>query len=285
MELGFRGKRIAINRTLIMGILNVTPDSFSDGGLWMEPQKAAEHAASMVKDGADIIDIGAESTRPGSSAITAEEEIKRLIPVIKEIRRRGISIPISVDTYKSRVAGEALLNGADIINDISGGTFDCEMFKTAAQASAGFVIMHIKGTPQDMQADPMYPGGAVSEIADFFKERIGSALKAGLDERSIILDPGIGFGKTLKHNFEIIDGLGQFRIFERPLLVGTSRKSMIGKVLGADTDGRLFGTAASVALSIAKGADIVRVHDVKEIRDVVIMSDAILNYGEKEAKI
>jgi dihydropteroate synthase len=283
MKFAFRGNEITLNRTFIMGILNVTPDSFSDGGMFLDPEAAAKRAEEMVKDGADIIDIGGESTKPGSQRVSAEEEIKRVVPVIRAIRNKGISIPVSIDTYKSIVAKEAVLNGADIINDISGGLFDPEMFKTASYLDAGYILMHIKGTIENMQKDPVYSGkGVISDIKDFFRERLDAALKAGIYEGSIVIDPGIGFGKTLKNNFEIIDRLGEFKEFKRPLLIGTSRKSMIGKVLDAVSNKRLFGTAASVALSIIKGADMIRVHDVREIKDVAKMCDAMINYKEME---
>lgn len=284
MELVMKGKKLPLNRTLIMGILNVTPDSFSDGGLWFDPEKAAAHAARMASDGADIIDIGGESTRPGAAEVGVEDEISRVVPVIKAIRARGLDIPISVDTYKSATAKEALQRGADMINDISGGTFDPAIMETAASTEAGFVIMHIKGRPGTMQEEPVYSGeGVVHDILGYFRERTAAAVKAGIKMGSIVLDPGIGFGKTLKHNLEILDRLDEFKSIGLPLLVGTSRKSMIGKVLGALPEKRLFGTAATVALSIAKGADIVRVHDVKEIREVTKMSDAVIRHHNTEA--
>jgi dihydropteroate synthase len=284
MELKLRDKSIVLDRTLIMGILNVTPDSFSDGGMFKDADAAIKRAHEMVNEGADIIDIGGESTRPGAETVSEEEELKRVIPVIEGFRKADIITPLSVDTYKSRVAGRALAAGADIVNDISGGTFDGRNIMTAAEYGAAYVIMHIKGTPKNMQEDPVYSKrGVVADLKEFFKERIQAALAGGIKKESIIIDPGIGFGKTLNDNFKIIDGIPELLELGYPVLIGTSRKSMIGKVLNAGPDSRLFGTAATVALSIAKGASIVRVHDVKEIKDVARMSDAMLHFREMEA--
>ncbi|MEI7542479.1 MAG: dihydropteroate synthase [bacterium] len=274
-----RGLEIDFNTIRIMGILNITPDSFSDGGMFFDKAKALAHALDMIKDKADIIDIGGESTRPGAVKISAEEESQRIVSVISEIRAADSNILISVDTYKAVVAENALRAGADIINDISGGTYEPKIMKIAAAAKAGFIIMHIKGTPETMQENPVYSAnGVVSDINDFFKQQIAIALAAGLSKDNIILDPGIGFGKTLKNNFEIIDQFSEFKRFRLPVLIGTSRKSMIGKVLGLDADKRLFGTAASVALCTAKGADILRVHDVKEMRETALMTRAMTDY-------
>lgn len=274
-----RGKEIDFNTIIIMGILNITPDSFSDGGLFFDKEKALAHALDMIQEKADIIDIGGESTRPGAVKITAEEESRRIVSVIRDIRAVNDKILISVDTYKASVAENALKAGADIINDISGGTYEPEIFKIAAAFNAGFIIMHIQGTPNTMQENPVYSSnGVVSDINDYFHEQINKALAAGLKKENLILDPGIGFGKTLKNNFEIIDRFSEFKKFGLPVLIGTSRKSMIGKVLGLDADKRLFGTAASVALCTAKGADILRVHDVKEMRETALMTRAMTSY-------
>ena len=274
-----RGHGLDFDTIRIMGILNITPDSFSDGGMFVENDKAVRHALEMIGQGADVVDIGGESTRPGAAKVPAMQEIARVVPVIKAIKAADANALISVDTYKSLTAREALNAGADIINDISGGTFEPEIMEIAAESGAGFVIMHINGTPEKMQENPIYSSlGVIDDIKSFFRERILSALAAGLKKENLILDPGIGFGKTLRHNFEIIDRLSEFKEFGLPILVGTSRKSMIGKVLGLEADKRLFGTAASVALCTAKGADMLRVHDVKEMKETALMTRAMTSY-------
>lgn len=284
MELILRNKKLPLGRTLIMGILNVTPDSFSDGGRLKDAGAAIKRAHELVSEGADIIDIGGESTRPGAQRVDEEEELKRIIPVIEGFRKDDLVTPVSVDTYKPGVAEKALSAGADAVNDISGGTFDGRMAVTAAGYGAAYVIMHMQGTPDKMQENPVYSArGVVADIKDFFKARIQAAVSAGINERHIIIDPGIGFGKTLKDNFEIINGIPEFLELGYPLMIGASRKSMIGMVLNAGPENRLFGTAAAVALSISRGASIVRVHDVKEIKDVARMTDAMLHYREMEA--
>jgi len=260
-------------RTFIMGILNRTPDSFSDGGKFFEFEDALGHAMRMAQDGADIIDIGGESTRPGSSPVTASEEIERVVPLISELAGR-IDVPISVDTSKSEVALEALKCGASIINDITGLRGDSKMAEVAARFDVPVVLMHIKGTPREMQRDPTY-NDLIPEILGSLKGSIELAESAGVDPGKIIVDPGIGFGKTLEHNLAIIKGLEEFKALEKPILIGTSRKSFIGAILSNEADDRLMGTAASVALAIANGADMVRVHDIKEIREVARVADAI----------
>jgi len=262
-------------RTLVMGILNVTPDSFSDGGLYPEPEVAAARAVEMVNDGADIIDIGGESTRPGAADISAEEEIDRIAPVLERLRGR-VDVPISVDTTKARVAAAALDLGASIVNDISGAAFDPDMPGLVAQRHCPVVIMHIKGTPRTMQQSPKYED-LMGEIKDYLSQRIAVLTAAGVDERLIIVDPGFGFGKTVDQNLEIIRRLPELLELGRPILIGTSRKSTIGKVLGdLPVEERMEGTAATVALSIANGASIVRVHDVKAMLRVCRMADAIV---------
>lgn len=261
-------------RTYIMGIINVTPDSFSDGGLYYDPQKAVEHAFRLVEDGADIIDIGGESTRPGSEPVPEEEELKRVIPVIKRLARE-IKIPISIDTYKSRVAKEALDAGASMINDISGLRFDPEMKKVVAEYKVPVVIMHIKSTPKTMQINPTYDA-LIPEIRDYLREGIMMGLEAGVREDLMIIDPGIGFGKTFEHNLEIIKNLQEFTYLEKPILIGPSRKAFIGKALGdVPPSMRLEGTLAVVAVAIFNGANILRVHDVKETVKVAKVVDAI----------
>lgn len=270
-----RGGTIEIGeRTLVMGVLNVTPDSFSDGGEFIEKDTALDHALSMVEEGADIIDIGGESTRPGAEPVPLEVELERVVPVIKALRKAS-DVTISIDTCKSRVAEEALDAGADIINDITAFRLDPRMKEVASQRECPTVLMHIKGTPRDMQKNPVYDD-VISEIYRYLSESIKLAVDAGLPEEQIIVDPGIGFGKTLGHNIEIIRNLRQFRSLGRPILIGVSRKSFIGAILGGkEPKERVWGTASAVAVSILNGASIVRVHDVAEMRDVVAVADAL----------
>lgn len=262
-------------RTLIMGILNVTPDSFSDGGRFIDKSVAVEHALKMEEEGADIIDIGGESTRPGAKSVSADEEIERVIPVIEAIRARS-NIPISIDTYKSKIAKEALEAGADIINDISGCKFDPEMPALAAQTNTPVIVMHIKGTPKDMQKNPVYDD-VITEIKDYLLMSVGRLVAAGLYRGQIIIDPGIGFGKTTEHNLTIMNRLEEFSELGHPILIGVSRKSVIGNVLDLPVDQRIFGTAAAVTANIMKGAHIIRVHDIAQMRQVARMTDAIVN--------
>jgi len=283
MKLCLREKELIFNKTYVMGILNVTPDSFYDGGKFFSFDAAINHAKKIINDGADIIDIGGESTRPGSKRVTADEEVNRIIPVIDAIRKYNNEILISVDTYKSEVAKEAIEHGADIVNDISGGMFDENILKIVAKYNAGFVIMHIQGTPESMQINPVYSeNGVVNDIINYFKQRISVAVNYGVSINRIILDPGIGFGKKFEHNLEILNGLHKFGQFNLPILIGTSRKSFIGKILNTEPENRLYGTIASVVLCIAKGANIVRVHDVKEVKDAVLVADAILKNNNFE---
>lgn len=261
-------------RTYIMGILNVTPDSFSDGGLYLSKDDAIRRALGMVDEGADIIDVGGESTRPGSEMVSVDEEIRRVIPVIEAIRDK-VNVPISIDTYKSKVAELAIQAGASIVNDISGLRFDKRMADVVARYGVGVVIMHIKGTPKDMQKNPVYKA-LIPEIMDYIREGIMIALKAGVAEDRIIIDPGIGFGKTVEHNLEILKRLDEFKGFEKPILIGPSRKSFIGNILGGlPVTERLEGTASAVAVGIFNGANIIRVHDVKEMVRVARIADAI----------
>lgn len=259
-------------RTHLMGILNVTPDSFSDGGKYGDVEKALQHALRMVEEGADFIDVGGESTRPGSEAISLEEELRRVIPVIEQLSRRT-TIPISIDTYKSEVARRALDAGASVVNDISGLHFDPAMVEVIAEKQASVVLMHIKGTPRTMQHNPEY-SDVVAEIISYLRESINRAEQNGIQQ--ILIDPGIGFGKLLEHNLEIIRRLSEFRQLGYPVLVGPSRKSFIGTVLNLSVDERLEGTACAVAASVFNGAAVVRVHDVKEMKRVIVMADAII---------
>lgn len=264
-------------KTCLMGILNVTPDSFSDGGRYFDKAAAIRRANEMVKEGADIIDIGGESTRPGSEPVSLEAEISRTIPVIEALAK-NFKVPISIDTYKAEVAKRALDAGASIVNDISGLRFDPEMPKVVSQYKVPVVIMHIKGTPKNMQVNPQYEA-LIPEIMDYFRESIKLAMKSGIAEDKIIIDPGIGFGKTFEHNLEIIKNLREFTLFEKPLLVGVSRKAFIGKILGdAPASERLEGTSAAVAISILNGTNIIRVHDVKEMKKVALVADACLHF-------
>ncbi|HMK57391.1 MAG TPA: dihydropteroate synthase [Dissulfurispiraceae bacterium] len=261
-------------RTCIMGVLNVTPDSFSDGGLHFDAGRAVAHVLRLVEDGADIIDIGGESTRPGSDPVPLEEELRRTIPVIESLT--GIvSVPISIDTCKADVALQALDAGASIINDISGLRFDPYMARVAASRSVPVILMHIKGTPKNMQTEPVYEA-LIPEIMDYLRASILIALDAGINEDSIVIDPGIGFGKTYDHNLQILRSLDEFSALAKPIAVGVSRKAFLGKVLDeAAPSERLEGTAAAVAIAIMNGANIVRVHDVKEIAKVAKVADAI----------
>jgi dihydropteroate synthase len=251
------------SRTHIMGILNVTPDSFSDGGEFYQPEQAIERGIQMAEEGADIIDIGAESTRPGAEPISTEEELQRLVPVLEGLLKK-VDVPISIDTYKSSIAEMALKAGAHIINDISGLRFDPQMKDIVAKYRVPVVIMHIKGDPRNMQQNPYYDD-LIGEIYGYFDESIRIAEGAGIKRENIIIDPGIGFGKRLMDNYEILRRLYEFQGLGCPILIGPSRKSFIGKVLDLPPDQRLEGTIAAVAIGIQNGAHIVRVHDVKEI--------------------
>jgi len=246
-----------------MGILNVTPDSFSDGGEFYQPEQAIERGIQMAEEGADIIDIGAESTRPGAEPISTEEELQRLVPVLEGLLKK-VAVPISIDTYKSSVAETALKAGAHIMNDISGLRFDLQMKDVVAKYRVPVVIMHIKGEPRNMQQNPYYDD-LIGEIYGYFDESIRIAEGAGIKRENIIVDPGISFGKRLMDNYEILRRLYEFQGLGCPILIGPSRKSFIGKVLDLPPDQRLEGTIAAVAIGIQNGAHIVRVHDVKEI--------------------
>jgi len=255
-------------KTHIMGILNVTPDSFSDGGLFSGKSSAINRAIQMVVEGADIIDIGGESTRPGSEPVTIEEEIERTIPVIETIVKE-IHIPISIDTCKSEVARRALDAGASMVNDISGLRFDPKMPQVVAEYKVPVVVMHIKGTPGDMQKNPVYEA-LIPEILDYLRESIRTALESGIPEDRIIIDPGIGFGKTYEHNLELIRNLKEFKTLGYPILIGLSRKSFINNIYESLPSERLEGTLVSNAVSVINGANILRVHDVLENKRAAI---------------
>ena len=262
-------------RTLVMGVLNITPDSFSDGGLFLEPTQAIEHGLLMAEQGADIIDVGGESSRPGADAVPLDEELRRVIPVIAGLASR-LEIPISVDTYKAQVAEQAIEAGAQIINDISGLGFDPRMPAVAARFDTPLIVMHIKGNPRTMQQAPHYDN-VMGEIIAALREEIERAEQHGVDPHQVIVDPGIGFGKRVQDNLSILNRLDELAVLERPILIGTSRKSFIGAVLNQTVDQRAIGTLATVAVSVLKGAHIVRVHDVPAIRQTAAMVDAIIN--------
>ncbi|MFQ3549441.1 MAG: dihydropteroate synthase [Armatimonadota bacterium] len=263
-------------RTIIMGILNVTPDSFSDGGQYIDADIAVKKAIKMAEDGADIIDIGGESTRPGSDFISTDEEISRVVPVIKALQNK-LDIPISIDTWKSKVANEAINYGAEIINDISAGRFDSKILDVAAQSKLPYIIMHTKSQPKTMQNNPTYEN-LIDEVYQFLYDRLLVCQSVGINNKSIIIDPGFGFGKTVKHNLLLLKRLTEFKSLGRPILMGVSKKSTIGKVLGdLPIEERQEGTAGAVAVSILNGTNIVRVHDVLEMKRVSIMVDAVLN--------
>jgi dihydropteroate synthase len=258
-----------------MGVLNVTPDSFFDGGKYSRREDAISHALLMTEDGADIIDVGGESSRPFSAPVSTDEELGRVIPVIEGIRA-GSNVPLSIDTCKARVAREACRAGADMVNDISGLRHDPDMAETVRDLDSHLVVMHMKGTPGDMQNAPYYED-VIAEISGFFDERIRFAKDHGIKEEKLVLDPGIGFGKRVEDNLRIIKNLDAFRRFGRPLLIGTSMKGFIGKVTWSTLRGRVEGTLATVAISVWNGANIVRVHDVKKARKVVSLVNAIKN--------
>jgi dihydropteroate synthase len=270
-----KGKTLDFGRrTCIMGVINVTPDSFSDGNKFLQVDAAAAHARQMLEDGADIIDVGGESTRPGSLLVSAEEEKKRVLPVIERLASETDAV-ISIDTTKAEVAREALSVGASMVNDISGLRFDSDMAKVIADFGVPVCIMHIQGSPKNMQENPVY-SDLIGEILNYLEEGLEIAEKAGILHEKLIVDPGIGFGKTADHNLKILNRLRELKVLGRPILVGTSRKSLIGKILDLPIDERVEGTAATVVVSIANGADIVRVHDVKQMARVARMTDAIV---------
>lgn len=267
------------NSVKIMGVLNVTPDSFSDGGKFFDTESAVERAAELEGEGADILDIGAASSRPGAGDIPAEVELERILPVLEEVRSR-VRIPVSIDTTSSVTARKCLQLGAAIINDISGLKRDGALAETVAEFGAGLVLMHMRGTPQNMQEFTDYDD-TLGDIADELGESARRAEEAGVGFENIAVDPGIGFSKTAEQNLEIIAKLERLKVLGRPILIGTSRKSFIGKVTGKGVSERLFGTAASVALSVFNGAGIVRVHDVAEMKDVVRVAEKAAKTSQK----
>lgn len=261
-------------RTLIMGILNVTPDSFSDGGRFTSPERAVEEGIRMAEQGADIIDIGGESTRPGSESVSLDEELERVIPVVRGLAGK-IDLPLSIDTMKGAVAREALRAGAEIVNDVSSMGFDETMAETVAEAGAALVLMHMRGMPKTMQTGDLAYPSLWGEVIGFLQERIQKAEAAGVDIGKIAVDPGLGFGKTARDNLRLIRELEELKVLGRPILIGPSRKAFVGHVTGAGVGERMEGTAAVVTAAILNGSQIVRVHDVAAMKKVSMMADAL----------
>jgi len=275
MIIQFKTKKLDLSaRTHITGVLNVTPDSFSDGGRFFNLEDAVSQGMKMVEEGADMIDVGGESTRPGSDPLPTEEELSRVIPVIKSMSAKT-DVPISIDTYKAEVARRALDAGAQMINDISALRFDPGMKQVASEFEVPVILMHIKGTPKDMQKDPSYED-VIAEITEYLRQSIKIAEDAGVDREKIIIDPGIGFGKRLQDNLNVLKNLRKFSILGCPILIGCSRKSFIGRVLNLPVEERLEGSLAALAVAVMNGANIVRVHDVKESKRVVSLIDAVI---------
>lgn len=273
-ELATRHGRVDFaRRTAVMAVLNVTPDSFFDGGRHFDTGQAIADGLAMVEAGADILDIGGESSRPGAEPVSQSDELARVIPVIEGLRRRCAK-PISIDTYKAPVARAALDAGADIVNDISALRFDPAMVRLVAGEKVPVILMHMQGTPRTMQADPQY-GDVVREVRDFLAERLYDAMDAGVEAESIVLDPGIGFGKSVGHNIQLLRGLSMLAALGQPLLVGVSRKTFIGKILGVEPDQRLEGSLAAAVAAVLGGANIVRVHDVAATCRAVRVADAL----------
>ena len=264
-------------RAWLVGVVNVTPDSFFDGGLYFEPARAIERALALAAEGADIIDIGGESSRPGSSPVPAKDEKKRILPVIEVLKQKK-DVLISVDTSKAEVAETALAAGADIINDISAGRFDPGMLPLIGRSGAGLILMHMKGTPRTMQLAPHYDD-VVGEVKKFLGDRLEAAISFGVPPENIILDPGIGFGKTLEHNLTLLNSLGSLAELGRPLIIGVSRKSFIGQLLEVETQDRLEGTIAASIVGLLRGASLLRVHDIQAMKRAVTVAEAILFQG------
>jgi dihydropteroate synthase len=261
---------------LVMGIVNVTPDSFSDGGRYLEPERAIEHGLALAHEGADVLDVGGESTRPRAERVGEAEELRRVLPVIRGLRERA-KLPISIDTQKPAVAREALAAGAAIVNDIAANRADPEMWDVVAAAGAGYVLMHMQGTPQTMQIAPSY-GDVVEEVSRFFEERMTLVTSRAVPLDAIVLDPGIGFGKTVEHNLQLLAAISRFSMLARPVLLGASRKSFIGKILGAEGEERLPGSIACAVWAVQHGARIIRTHDVLATIQGVRMIEAIARH-------
>lgn len=274
----FDGNYIILKKPLIAGILNITPDSFYDGGKFIDFEKAIERGKEIIREGADIIDVGGESSRPGSEPVSEKEELERVIPVIEELVKENVII--SCDTYKSRVAEKAIESGAKIINDISAFRMDEKLIDIIKGSNCGYVLMHMKGTPKNMQKNPFYDD-TIGEITSFFREKLELIEKTGIDLERVVIDPGIGFGKRLVDNLIILKKLDEFKKLGRPIFIGTSRKSFIGGVLNVEVDQRLEGSLATVVYAYIKGAKIFRVHDVKETKRVIDIIWAIENENNR----
>ena len=273
MDLQLKDRRLKLDRPLVMGIVNVTPDSFFDGGRFYDPQRAVAHAVRLVEEGADLLDIGAESTRPGALPVDDEEELRRLIPVVAAVAK-AVSVPISVDTSKAVVARAAIDAGASMVNDVTALRGDKAMVEVVAKTGAGLVLMHMQGTPETMQRAPQYDD-VVEDVARYLGEQARFAMDRGIAQQRIVLDPGIGFGKTLAHNIDLLANLHAFLQLGFPVLVGPSRKGFIGQLTRQSAEGRAWGTAGVVALAVEHGASILRVHDVGPMKDVITVADAI----------
>jgi dihydropteroate synthase len=262
-----------------MGIVNVTPDSYSDGGKFFDPAKAVEHTLELVAQGAEILDIGGESTRPGAEPVSESEELRRVIPVIESLAAK-IKIPLSIDTMKATVARAALQAGASIVNDVAANREDNAMWNTVSEFRAGYICMHAQGSPLMMQKNPVY-SDVVREVGEFFQERLKKLNTAGVGADQVVFDPGIGFGKTLEHNLQLLAGLRSFTKLRRPLLLGVSRKSFIGKLLGAQLNERLPASLACATLAVEAGVQIIRAHDVAETIQAIRMMEAVLAHMKK----
>jgi dihydropteroate synthase len=263
-----RGKRFQL-----MGVVNVTPDSFSDGGMFLRPERAIEHGRGLVSEGADLLDVGGESTRPGAEGVSASEELERVGPVLEGLE--GVGATISIDTSKRAVAEAGLDAGAEIVNDVTALRGDPELAGLCAARGCVVILMHMLGTPRTMQEDPTYDD-VVADVKTFLAERVRFAIDSGIDERRIWIDPGIGFGKTLEHNLELLRRIGELRELGRPICVGTSRKSFIGRITGREADDRMGGTIASNVLALAGGAEVFRVHDVRPVREALAVAEVVL---------
>jgi dihydropteroate synthase len=272
----FADRSILCDRPVLMGIVNVTPDSFSDGGKFFDTSTAVEHARQLVADGADILDIGGESTRPGSDSVSVDEEIRRVVPVIEALRDSGVQTPISIDTRKLKVAEKAVKAGAQIVNDVSALRNEPDLADFIAQNGLGVVLMHMLGMPKTMQQDPHY-SNVIDDIRAFLMDRMAFATQHGIAPERIVLDPGIGFGKTVEHNLQILRDCGSRLDLGRPILIGPSRKAFIGKILGVEPDQRLAGTIAACVMSFISGARIFRVHDLRPVKEALSIAHAIRN--------
>ena len=274
MNINIRGRLFDLSKPKVMGILNLTPDSFYDGGVHNEINKIEDHVNKMVNDGMDILDIGGYSSKPGAKNISVDEELSRVIPILKHIRKIFPELVISIDTFRSKIASASLNEGADIINDISGGTLDKNMMSIVAKNNCPYILMHMQGNPQNIQNDPSYENVTL-EIIQYLAQRIKIAHDNNIVD--IIVDPGFGFGKTLEHNFEILNNLEKFNVLDTPILAGFSRKSMIYKTLKTSSEKALNGTSSLNTIALTKGAKILRVHDVKEAKECIILHEKTIS--------